>query len=58
VAKQIELLKKTAGKTRLAEWRVQWLIEHFTSYQLLWYIDSLVLRNLLLRPAPKRWQQI
>ncbi len=30
---------------RLAQWRVKWLIEHSTSHQLLWYIDSFVLRN-------------
>ena len=28
-----------------AKKRVQWLIEHSTSYQHLWFIDSLVLRN-------------
>jgi hypothetical protein len=41
---------------RLAQWRVKWLIEHSTSHQLLWCIDSLVLRNPPLRQAPKRWQ--
>ena len=30
---------RTANR-RLAQWRVQWLIEHSTSHQLLWYIDS------------------
>jgi hypothetical protein len=40
---------------RLAQWRVKWLIEHSTSHQLLWCIDSLVLRNPPLRQAPKRW---
>jgi hypothetical protein len=39
------------------QWRVTWLIEHFTSHQLLWCIDSFVLRNPPLRQAPKRWQQ-
>ena len=34
------------GNRRLAQWRVKWLIEHPTSHQLLWYIDSLELRNL------------
>ncbi|HCY41803.1 MAG TPA: hypothetical protein DHV48_10675 [Prolixibacteraceae bacterium] len=42
---------------RLAQWRVQWLIEHSTSYQLLWRIDSFVLRNQPLRQAPKRYSQ-
>jgi hypothetical protein len=39
---------------RLAQWRVKWLIEHSTSHQLLWCIDSFVLRNPPLRQAPKR----
>ena len=30
---------------RLAQWRVSWLIEHSTSYQLLWCIESFVFRN-------------
>ena len=40
-----------------AKKRVQWLIEHSTSHQLLWYVDSLVLRNPLLRKAANRWWQ-
>jgi len=44
----------TGGNRRLAQWRVQWLIEHSTSHQLLWCIDSLVLRNPPLRQAPNR----
>jgi len=50
--------QKITGSTgynrRLAQWRVTWLIEHSTSHQLLWCIDSLVLRNPPLRQAPKR----
>jgi len=42
---------------RLAQWRVKWLIEDSTSHQLLWCIDSFVLRNPPLRQAPKRYQQ-
>jgi hypothetical protein len=38
-----------------AKKRVQWLIEHSTSHQLLWCIDSLVLRNPLLRKAANRY---
>jgi hypothetical protein len=38
-----------------AKKRVQWLIEHSTSHQLLWCIDSLVLRNPPLRQAPKQY---
>ena len=45
------------GNRRLAQWRVTWLIEHSTSHQLLWCIDSLVLRNPPLRQAPKRYLQ-
>ena len=46
----------TATNRRLAQWRVSWLIEHSTSHQLLWYIDSFVLRKPPLRQAPKRWR--
>ncbi len=46
-----------AGNRRLAQWRVKSLIEHSTSHQLLWCIDSFELRNPPLRQAPKRWQQ-
>ena len=46
-----------AGNRRLAQWRVTWLIEHSTSHQLLWCIDSFVLRNPPLRQAPKRYVQ-
>jgi hypothetical protein len=42
---------------RLAKKRVQWLIEQSASYQLLCWVDSLVLRNPLLRQAPKRYLQ-
>jgi hypothetical protein len=37
-----------------AKKRVQWLIEHSTSHQILWYVDSFVLRNPLLRKAANR----
>jgi hypothetical protein len=43
------------GNRRLAQWRVKWLIEHSTSHQLLWCIDSFVLRNPPLRQAAKRY---
>ena len=46
---------RTPGHNRrLAQWRVTWLIVHSTSHQLLWCIDSFVLRNPPLRQAPKR----
>lgn len=35
----------TTGNTLLAQWRGKWLIEHSISHQLLWFIDSFVLRN-------------
>ncbi len=41
----------------LAKKRVQGLIEHSTSYQVLCWVDNLVLRNPLLRQAPKRHHQ-
>ena len=40
-----------------AKKRVQWLIEHSTSQQLLCYVDSFELRNPLLRKAAKRYLQ-
>jgi len=49
--------KERTANRRLVQWRVKWLIEHSTSHQLLWFIDSFVLRNPPLRHAPKRYQQ-
>jgi uncharacterized protein (DUF2461 family) len=40
-----------ACNSGFAKKRVQWLIEHSTSHQILWYVDSFVLRNPLLRKA-------
>ncbi len=45
---------RAAGNRRLAQWRVMWLIEHSTSHQLLWCIDSFVLRNPPERQARNR----
>ena len=47
--------RRPAGNSGFAKKRVQWLIEHSTSHQLLWYVDSFVLRNPLLRKAAKRY---
>ena len=47
--------RRTGANRRLAQWRVKWLIEHSTSHQLLWCIDSFLLRNPPLRQAPKRY---
>ena len=52
-----QTMTEKEGRThnrRLAKKWVQCLIEHSTSYQLLYKIDGLVLRNPLLRQAPKR----
>jgi hypothetical protein len=43
---------------RLAQWRVTWLIEHYTSHQTLCWADSFVLRNPPLRQAPKRYRAL
>jgi len=50
--------KYPSANRRLAQWRVTWLIEHSTSHQLLWCIDSFVLRNPPLRQAAKRYGQV
>jgi hypothetical protein len=47
---------RTANR-RLAKKRVQWLVEHSSSYQLLCWVESLVLRKPLLRQAPNRCTQ-
>ena len=48
--------RRPAGNSGFAKKRVQWLIEHSSSHQILWYVDSLVLRNPLLRKAAKRYR--
>ncbi|MBK8644515.1 MAG: hypothetical protein IPN15_20595 [Saprospiraceae bacterium] len=35
--------RRPAGNSGFAKKRVQWLIEHSTTHQLLWYVDSFVL---------------
>ena len=49
--------KQRPANRLLAQWRVKWLIEHSTSHQHLWYIDSFILRNPPLRQAPKPYNQ-
>jgi hypothetical protein len=51
---QTEEKEHRSNNRRLAQWRVKWLIEHSTSHQLLWCIDSFVHRNPPLRQPPKR----
>jgi hypothetical protein len=46
----------TAGNRRWAQWPVMWLIEHSTSHQIVWCIDSFVLQNPLLRQALERYR--
>ncbi len=46
--------RRPAGNSGFAKKRVQWLIEHSTSHQILCYIDSFELRNPLLRKAANR----
>jgi hypothetical protein len=45
---------RAATNSGFAKKLVQWFIEHSTSHQILWYVDSLVLRNPLLRKAADR----
>jgi hypothetical protein len=47
-----------AANRRLAKKRVQWLIEALYFVSSFVVADSLVLRNPLLRQAPKRWVQV
>ena len=49
--------RRPACNSGFAKKRVQWLIEHSTSHQLLCYVDSFELRNPLLRKAANRYQQ-
>jgi hypothetical protein len=53
--KQYDRKEGRSANSGFAKKRVQWLIEHSTSHQLLCYVDSLVLRNPLLRKAAKRY---
>jgi hypothetical protein len=50
--------RRPAGNSGFAKKRVQWLIEHSTSHQILWCIDSFVLRNPLLRKAANRCEKL
>ena len=49
--------RTTTANSGFAKKRVQWLIEHSTSHQLLCYVDNFELRNPLLRKAAKRCVQ-
>ncbi|MFN9999251.1 MAG: hypothetical protein ACK52X_06485, partial [bacterium] len=41
--KQQQKIKQRPANSRLPQWGLTWLIEHSTSHQLLWCIDSFVL---------------
>jgi hypothetical protein len=46
--------KARTDNRRLAQWRVTWLNQALCFYQSVCLVDSEVLRNPLLRQAPKR----
>ena len=50
--------EERTANSGFAKKRVQWLIEHSTSHQLLCYVDNFELRNPLLRKAAKRCEQV
>jgi hypothetical protein len=46
--------RRASGNSGFKKLAVQWLIEHSTSHQHLWWLDSFVLRNRqLLKPAKR-----
>lgn len=49
------MIKSPAGNKGLGQWRVAWLIEHSTSHQLLWYVDTAGLEK---RLKSKRSEEI
>ncbi len=51
-------MNSTGHNSGFKKLAVQWLIEHSTSHQHLWWLDSFVLRNPPERKARKRWQQV
>jgi hypothetical protein len=50
--------RRAACNSGFKKLAVQLLIEHSTSHKHLWWLDSFVLRNPLLRQAPKRYWQV
>ena len=52
------MVKSTGRNRSLAKKRVQWLNEALCFISSSVLADSLVLRNPLLRQAPKRWQTL
>ena len=56
--KPYRMKEHRSDNSGFAKKRVQWLIEHSTSHQHLWYVDSFVLRNPPLRQAPNRYMPL
>ncbi|MDO9154282.1 MAG: hypothetical protein Q7U47_11400 [Paludibacter sp.] len=46
--------RSTTGNSGFKKLALQWLIEHSTSHQHLWWLDSFVLRNRQLLKPPNR----
>jgi hypothetical protein len=46
--------EERSANSGFAKKRVQWLMEHAASHQILWYVESFVLRNPLLLQAAKK----
>jgi hypothetical protein len=49
--------RRASGNSGFKKLAVQWLNEHSTSHQHLWWLDSFVLRNRQLLKPTKRWGQ-
>ncbi len=54
---QHDRIEARTGNSGFAKKRVQWLNEHSNSHQFFCWVDSLELRNPLLRQAPNRYNQ-
>jgi len=50
--------RRASGNSGFKKLAVQWLIEHSTSHQHLWWLDSFVLRNRQLLKPTKRCTQL
>jgi len=57
MGEKTQKVRKPATNSTYPKVAIQWLIEHTTSHQLLWYVHSFVLRNPLLRKAANRYRQ-
>jgi hypothetical protein len=50
--------RRASGNSGFKKLAVQWLIEHSTSHQHLWWLDSFVLRNRQLLKPTNRYGQV